>query len=130
MLDPKNIGPEQEQFEEFYPSDKPRTPANKRIQYDYRDASGKLFSTTAVSLDEARMRRDRWLQKVRNMPEIHPVLDRGYSFKRIAELEEAVEALLEAIDTIGNLDEYSKLAAAYHKGLVALGRAEENEEEQ
>lgn len=61
MLDPQNITPEQEQFEEYYPRGQEPTEFNKRVQYDYRYTSGKLFSTIAVSLEEARERRDKWV---------------------------------------------------------------------
>jgi hypothetical protein len=33
------------------------------VQYDYRAADGKLFSTCAPSLEIARQRRDNWLAK-------------------------------------------------------------------
>lgn len=61
MLDPKNLKPGSEQFEEFYPVGKKRIPANKRVQYDFRRADGKLFSCVAKTLTEARKRRDGWL---------------------------------------------------------------------
>jgi len=32
------------------------------VQYDYRAEDGELFSTVAPSLEEARRRRDKWLQ--------------------------------------------------------------------
>ena len=32
-----------------------------RVQYDYRTPTGRLFSCVAISLDEARKRRDEWL---------------------------------------------------------------------
>ena len=34
------------------------------IQYDYRTPGGKLFSCVAPTLEEARQRRDHWLQKM------------------------------------------------------------------
>jgi len=33
----------------------------QRLQYDYRTPAGRLFSTIADSLEEARARRDGWL---------------------------------------------------------------------
>ena len=59
-LDPKNIGPNQEQYEYFERRTGPMR--KKRLcQYDYRDNSGKLFSCVATTFDEARSRRDEWL---------------------------------------------------------------------
>lgn len=57
------VQPGQEQHEEFY------SPIIRgwRVQYDYRSHDGKLFSTVAKSLEQARERRDKWLQgKVQN----------------------------------------------------------------
>lgn len=34
----------------------------RRIQYDYRTESGKLFSTVANTLELARQKRDNWLK--------------------------------------------------------------------
>ena len=47
-----------EQYEPFTWSWKPY---EQRVQYDYRHTDGQLFSTIAPTLDEARLRRDRWL---------------------------------------------------------------------
>jgi hypothetical protein len=33
------------------------------VQYDYRTPAGKLFSCAAKTLDEARTKRDNWLEK-------------------------------------------------------------------
>jgi hypothetical protein len=33
----------------------------RRVQYDYRTPGGKLFSTVAPTLEDARQRRDAWL---------------------------------------------------------------------
>ena len=33
------------------------------IQYDYRHTDGELFSTVAIDLKDARVKRDRWLDK-------------------------------------------------------------------
>ena len=35
----------------------------KLVQYDYRHTDGELFSCVAKSLDDARSRRDAWLDK-------------------------------------------------------------------
>ena len=64
MLNSRNIGAGEEQFEEFYPRGQKRTEFNKRIQYDYRHTNGRLFSTITVSLAEARERRDLWVGKI------------------------------------------------------------------
>ena len=34
-----------------------------RVQYDYRTPNGKLFSTVAKTLEQARNKRDAWLKK-------------------------------------------------------------------
>ncbi len=48
----------QEQFEEFYSE----LAKGMRVQYDYRTPDGTLFSTVAKTLEDARARRDRWLE--------------------------------------------------------------------
>ena len=60
-LDPKNIRAGEEQYEKYIPrmDRKKRT----RVQYDYRDQDGTLFSCGAWSLEEARRLRDEWLAK-------------------------------------------------------------------
>ena len=35
----------------------------RKIQYDYRHKDGELFSCVANSLDEAREKRDQWMEK-------------------------------------------------------------------
>ena len=35
----------------------------KMVQYDYRHTDGELFSCVAPSLEDARKRRDAWLEK-------------------------------------------------------------------
>ena len=37
----------------------------KLVQYDYRHTDGELFSTVAPTLEEARRRRDEWLESKR-----------------------------------------------------------------
>ena len=64
MLDPKNLKPGDEQFEELYPQRGTRHfESDKRVQYDYRHASGELFSCIARTLAHARQRRDNWLKE-------------------------------------------------------------------
>ena len=58
MLDPKNLKPDQEQWEEFYS----KTSDNWYIQYDYRNKYGCLFSTIAKTLESARNKRNKWLE--------------------------------------------------------------------
>jgi hypothetical protein len=52
------VQPGHEQYEQFY------SPIARgwRVQYDYRSHDGKLFSTVAKTLEQARERRDKWLQ--------------------------------------------------------------------
>jgi hypothetical protein len=38
-----------------------RVERRTRVQYDYRTPDGKLFSTVAASLEDARTQRDAWL---------------------------------------------------------------------
>ena len=59
-LDPKDCKPGQEQYKKF--PDRIRR-GRKLVQYDYRNSAGKLFSTVATTLDEARARRDKWAEK-------------------------------------------------------------------
>jgi len=48
----------EENYTTFYPSHRPNT---LYYQYDYRDRSGKLFSTVARTLEQCREKRDKWL---------------------------------------------------------------------
>lgn len=48
-----------EQYESFFSN----TLKRQLVQYDYRSESGKLFSTTARSLEIARASRDEWLDR-------------------------------------------------------------------
>lgn len=60
MLNPKNIGPNEEQYEYF----KHPNPRQGRVcQYDYRDETGKLFSCCRKTLAECRKAKDEWLRK-------------------------------------------------------------------
>lgn len=64
-LNPKSLGPGQEQHETFTLSAASvgrRRAGQKRVQYDYRHTDGTLFSCVAPSLEEARARRDAWLE--------------------------------------------------------------------
>jgi hypothetical protein len=49
-----------EQYEEYF------SEINRdwRVQYDYRTPEGKLFSTIAKTLEQARINRDRWLERM------------------------------------------------------------------
>ena len=40
-------------------------------QYDYRDKTGKLFSTVAPTLEQCREKRDKWVQ-AKNYSRLHP----------------------------------------------------------
>jgi len=53
----KQIG---EQYEEF--TTRIGRKLVKRVQYDYRAPDGQLFSTVDKTVEEARNRRDEWLQ--------------------------------------------------------------------
>lgn len=63
-LNPQNIGPGQEQHEEYtVPASMTRNrKPRRRCQYDYRAESGALFSCTAPTLEDARALRDEWLK--------------------------------------------------------------------
>ncbi len=56
MIDPRNIGPGEEQYEYY------KDRINKRIycQYDYRDHDGKLYSCVRPTLEACRAERDQW----------------------------------------------------------------------
>jgi len=49
-----------EQYEEY------NTPRGKRVQYDYRAPDNTLFTCTAKSLEEARAKRDKWVEARQN----------------------------------------------------------------
>ncbi len=49
----------QEQYEEYFSS----IHRAMRVQYDYRAPDGKLFACVAKTLEDARARRDAWLEK-------------------------------------------------------------------
>jgi len=59
MLDTSKLAPGEEQHE-YYDS---ATLRGKRLmQYDYRAFNGRLFSTVATSLAQARAKRDAWIR--------------------------------------------------------------------
>lgn len=60
-LNPQNLANGQEQYEvsTCRVFRKPTT----RCYYDYRHTNGKLFSCSARTLDEAREKRDKWLDE-------------------------------------------------------------------
>lgn len=60
-LNPQTIATGQEQYE-FFNVRHLRKNAT-RVQYDYRHTDGKLFSCVAKTLDDARARRDQWIEK-------------------------------------------------------------------
>lgn len=62
MLDPKNIKPGEEQFEEFEPNSHRAGPFKNKsyVQYDYRTNDGVLFSCVAPTLEQCREKRDKW----------------------------------------------------------------------
>lgn len=59
MLNPKNIGAGQEQYEKF----RSRVTRKEAIQYDYRHTDGELFSCVRPTLEACRQARDAWLNK-------------------------------------------------------------------
>jgi len=59
MLNPSVLKPGQEQYEKFTYRGK------ARVQYDFRDTNGKLYSTVAGTLDQAREKVMRQIEKER-----------------------------------------------------------------
>ena len=59
MLNPQNVQNGQEQHEEYYSN----IARKYKVQYDYRDTNGKLFSCIRNTLAECRIARDLWLEK-------------------------------------------------------------------
>ena len=57
MLNPRAIGPGQEQHEMYTSNFTKR----KMCQYDYRDADGELFSCVKQTLADCQADRDEWL---------------------------------------------------------------------
>lgn len=51
--------PGEEQWEEFFD----RGLGRSLVQYDYRTPEGRLFSCIAPSLERARAKRDKWLER-------------------------------------------------------------------
>jgi hypothetical protein len=62
MLNPQTLAPGHEQHEMFQATGRMGKPGPERCQYDYRHRSGELFSCVAASLEEARDKRNEWLQ--------------------------------------------------------------------
>ncbi|MBP2626312.1 MAG: hypothetical protein H6Q68_1023 [Firmicutes bacterium] len=58
MLDPKNLKPGQEQHEIFTSRIGRKTA--KRIQYDYRNSEGELFSCVGKTLEGCQQLRKQW----------------------------------------------------------------------
>jgi hypothetical protein len=58
MLNPKDIGANEEQYEFFERKQAGRT--KQYCQYDYRNENGELFSTIRLTLEECRQARDKW----------------------------------------------------------------------
>lgn len=78
-MDAKNLTSGQEQYEWFTA----RTGEIKRkqcwrMQYDYRTTDGVLFSCVSISLEAARLKRDKWVAK-RTAEEIVKVKRHIYS---------------------------------------------------
>lgn len=61
MLNPKNLQPGNEQHEKYTC----RVTKKRRVQYDYRDTDGTLFSCVGASLDACRKARDGWVKERR-----------------------------------------------------------------
>lgn len=49
-----------EQYEQYH------SPRGLRVQYDYRTPEGALFTCVVKSLEEAREKRDKWLEARQN----------------------------------------------------------------
>jgi len=57
VLNPKNIGANEEQWETF------KRRGREYCQYDYRDERGELFSVIKPTLEKCREERDKWLKR-------------------------------------------------------------------
>ena len=55
--------PGQEQYEYFKTPKRPGKPGQKRVQYDFRHKAYGLFSCVAKTLEEARAKRDAWVDE-------------------------------------------------------------------
>lgn len=60
--------PGEERYETYWSY----TSRKNLIQYDYRTPDGKLFSTIAKTLKQARLNRDRWLEMYANIAKHDP----------------------------------------------------------
>jgi len=57
------------------------------LQYDYRTRDGELFSTVALTLEQCRIKRDKWLQ-AKNFKQINPnILKKIEGNKRLSKSE-------------------------------------------
>jgi len=59
MNSPKFLENGEEQFESYFS----RISKRNFIQYDYRHSDGELFSCVANTVEEARNKRDKWIEK-------------------------------------------------------------------
>ena len=66
MLEAKNCLKGQEQYEEYESRCGSRKNWGLRVQYDYRDADGELFSTVQKTLEACRLKRDEWVAQHNN----------------------------------------------------------------
>jgi len=85
MLNPQNLQYGEEQYEAYKPA--PRG-AVERVQYDYRDYDGELFSCIKPTLDECRAERDRWLD-TKNVNKLTRLLS-DTEGQMVAALEKAI----------------------------------------
>jgi hypothetical protein len=78
--------------EEKYTTFRPSHRKNQVFyQYDYRDKGGKLFSTTAPTLEECRAKRDKWIQ-AENYKRLFPsTLQKIQDNKRLTKSEMAYQ---------------------------------------
>jgi len=77
LLNPQNLWPGQEQYEEYQTAFvRPGRPT-ERVQYDYRALDGELFSCVRRTYDQCRRARDAWLaarQVARDLNPTHTML--------------------------------------------------------
>jgi len=60
MLDPKSLKNGHEQFQEYYSA----TLKKVKLQYDYRHYDGKLFSCVKNTVNECRIAKDQWIERI------------------------------------------------------------------
>jgi len=78
-LSPQNLKNGQEQHEYYRAPKRMGKPGPKLCQYDYRYHDGELFSCVAPTLEEARKRRDVWVQAKIDKPTPLTELDRFFA---------------------------------------------------